>query len=140
LNRGHGTNVRPETGEEKTFLGPDTKIEGLYNTIVGPQQEGREVGFGGPKLGAVAKELDPRSVAIATQLRAEIAGSPYKKIAPFARALDEVVKTDPTTFFNRVSGKSPMPMETLFAALDLLGLDFDTFVKRAMERLERPQD
>jgi hypothetical protein len=140
LNRGHGTNVRPETGEEKTFLGPDTKIEGRHNIIVGLPQRAREVGFGGPKLAAVANKLDPRSKAIATQLRAEIAGSDYKKIAPFARALDEKVKTDPTTFFNRVSGKSPMPMETLFAALDLLGLDFDVFVKRAMERLERPQD
>ena len=87
----------------------------------------------------MANDLDPRSKAIAAQLRAEIAGSDYKKIAPFARALDEKLKTDPTTFFNRVSGKIPMPMETLFAALDLLGLDFDVFVKRAMERLERPQ-
>lgn len=74
---------------------------------------------------------------MAAQLRAEIAGSRYKKIAPFARALNEKVKTDPTTFFNRVSGKSPMPMETLFPALDLLGIDFNTFVTHAMERLEQ---
>lgn len=94
--------------------------------------------FGGPKLAAVAKELDPRSVAMAAQLRAEIAGSPYKKIAPFARALNETQPTDYTTFFNRVSGKIPIPMETLFASLDLLGIDFDTFVTRAMERLAPP--
>ena len=77
---------------------------------------------------------------MAAQLRAEIAGSKYRQIAPFARALDEQLPTDYTTFFNRVSGKTPLPMETLFAALDLLGVDFDTFVTRAMERLERPQD
>lgn len=88
----------------------------------------------------VAKELDPRSKAIAEQLRAEIAGSPYKKIAPFARALDARIPTDPTTFFNRVSGKSPIPMEVLFPALDLLGIEFNVFVSDAMKRLSRQKD
>jgi hypothetical protein len=100
----------------------------------------RERGRCGPNVVHVAKELDPRSKAMAAQLRAEIAASSYRKIATFARALDEKVKTDPTTFFNRVSGKIPMPQETLFAALDLLGIDYVTFVTRAMERLERPQE
>lgn len=76
---------------------------------------------------------------MAEQLRAEIAGSSFKKIAPFARALNERVPTDPTTFFNRVSGKSPMPMETLLPALDLLGIEFADFVASAMKRVERQQ-
>ena len=85
----------------------------------------------------MTNELDPRAKAVAAQLRAEIAGSKWKKIAPFARDLDAVIKTDATTFFNRVSGKSPMPMDVLFASLDLLGVDFETFVTRALERVRR---
>lgn len=93
----------------------------------------------GSNVARVANKLDPRAKALAAQLRAEIAASPYRHIATFARALDEKIKTDPTTFFNRVSGKIPIPMDVLFAALDLLGLDFNTFVTRAMRRLEPPQ-
>lgn len=78
---------------------------------------------------------------MAAQLRAEIAGSDYRMIAPFVRALNDAgLKTDPTTFFNRVSGKTQMPMDVYFASLDLLGVDFNTFVTRAMERLERPEE
>ena len=88
----------------------------------------------------MTKKLDPRSKAIAAQLRAEIAGSDYKKIAPFARALNEKTPTDPTTFFNRVSGKIPMPIEVVFDSLDLLGIYFETFIADAMKRVPRQHD
>lgn len=80
--------------------------------------------------------MDPRALAQAEQLRAEIAASEYRSIAAFARALNDIVPTDYTTFYKRVDGRSEMPMRVMLAALDLLGLDYVTFVTRAMERVQ----
>lgn len=89
----------------------------------------------------MTKEIDPRSKALADQLRAEIAGSSYKSIAAFARALNEAgVKTDPTTFFNRVTGKVLMPMDVIWASLDLLGIEPMDYLDDAMRRLGRPPE
>lgn len=82
---------------------------------------------------------DPREQAIADQLRAEIAASRWKKIRTFARALDESgTHTDYTSFYLRANGKAPLPTDVLLAALDLLGVDYLTFVQAAMRRNERP--
>lgn len=76
---------------------------------------------------------------MAEQLRAEIAASPYRKIAAFARALNEIIPTQYETFFRRVNGQAELPMKVLLPALDLLNLDFVTFTQRAMQRLD-PSD
>ncbi|MCC2030650.1 hypothetical protein [Microbacterium allomyrinae] len=78
---------------------------------------------------------DPRAQAMADQLRAEIAGSQWRNIAPFVRALNEAgTPTDYTTFYNRARGKAELPMSVLFPALDLLGITFDQFARDAMKR------
>jgi hypothetical protein len=85
----------------------------------------------------MAEKLDPRELAVASQMRAEIAASQWKKIATFVRALNDAgVPTDYTSFFLRVSGKKPMPTSVLLSALDLLDLDYLTFIGRAMRRAE----
>lgn len=83
--------------------------------------------------------MDPRARAQAEQLRAEIAASHYRSVAAFARALNEKMPTDYTTFYKRVEGKTEMPMRVLLASLDLLDLDYVSFVTRAMERVPRPE-
>jgi hypothetical protein len=86
----------------------------------------------------MAKKLDPRELAVADQLRAEIAGSEWRKIAPFVRALNaRGVAVDYTSFFNRVNGKSPLPTHILLSSLDMLGIDWVTFMTAAMKRMSR---
>jgi hypothetical protein len=76
---------------------------------------------------------------MADQLRAEIAASEYGKLLPFVRALNEAhPDTRPTryeTFYRRAHGQADLTMTVLLPALDLLGVDFVTFVARAMERV-----
>jgi len=85
----------------------------------------------------VTKNTDPRAQAIADQLRAEIAASRWKKIAAFVRALNDAgTRTDYTTFYNRANAKADMPLSTLLPALDLLGVDYLTFVAHAMTRVK----
>lgn len=86
----------------------------------------------------MAKTIDSRELAIANQLKAEIAASQWKKIQTFARALSESgTHTDYTTFYKRVSGKAPLPTDVLLASLDLLDVDYLTFVTAAMARHDR---
>ncbi|KAA9110154.1 hypothetical protein [Microbacterium rhizomatis] len=84
----------------------------------------------------MTKITDPRALAMAAQLRAEIAASEYGNAASFVRALNDTgTPTDYTTFYNRTRGKAELPMSVLFPSLDLLGITFDQFVNRAMKRI-----
>lgn len=78
--------------------------------------------------------MDPRALAQAEQLRAEIAASAYRKVQTFARALNEITPTNYTTFYDRVNGTRELPLKVLLPALDLLGIDYETFIQRSMDR------
>lgn len=96
-----------------------------------------KLGHSGPMLARMAKNDDPRAQAMAAQLRAEIAASGWRKIAPFVRALNEAgTPTDYTTFYQRARGEADLPMGVLFPALDLLGIPFEKFAEDAMKRVK----
>ncbi len=98
-----------------------------------------QVGQGAEKIDPVPQNLDPRIKAVADQLRAEIAASEYRKIAPFVRALNERYPDSPTTyetFYRRAHGLAALDMANLLPALDLLGIHYLEFVARAMQRIE----
>lgn len=86
------------------------------------------------KLGT---KVDPRSIALGAELRAQIAGSEYKNMTRFADALNA---TEPdgvvhyTTLTQMVGGTEPITMKVLFPALDLLGVEWDEFVVAAKKR------
>lgn len=83
---------------------------------------------------------DPRIKAVADQLRAEIAGSQWKTAAAFARALNDAgTKVEYTGFTEKVAGKSEISMRLLLPALDLLGIDYSTFIEAAMRRVPRSE-
>lgn len=80
---------------------------------------------------------DPREIAIADELRARIAGSPWKNVAAFSRALDESgTPTDYTTLYKRVNGQAQLPTNVLLPALDLLGVNYIEFVTDAMKHVK----
>jgi hypothetical protein len=105
---------------------------------VGTAQEVNQHGRTTEIIDVVTTDLDPRAKAIADQLRAEIAASEYRKLAPFVRALNEANRGEPTTyetFYRRVHGQAELNMKALLPALDLLGIDYLSFVARAMQRI-----
>ena len=105
---------------------------------VGTAQEVNRLGQTAGIIDAVTIDLDPRARAIADQLRAEIAASEFRKLAPFVRALNEANPDEPTTyetFYRRVHGQADLNMKALLPALDLLGIDYLSFVARAMQRV-----
>ena len=65
------------------------------------------------------------------QLNAEVAakGLDVKK-------LSVALKIDYNTFRRYMNGERPMPMHTFWRALEELGLEEETFVRRARERLQ----
>ena len=76
----------------------------------------------------------PLTEAILDQLRAEISahGTTVKDTAT-------VMEIDYWTFRKYVKGERDMPLDVLTRALDALGLDYPTFVRRASGRLSAPQ-
>ncbi len=86
----------------------------------------------------MAKQLDPRAQAIASQLSAEIARSRWRSVRAFTRALNDAGHpTDYTTLYRRTKGQAQIPMGDLLPMLDLLGVPFEQFVNDAMDWLRR---
>lgn len=84
----------------------------------------------------MAKALDPREVAVAAQLRAEIAASEWKNVAAFHRALSEAAgPIDYSTYAKRLNGKIPFPTGLLLTSLDVLDIELSKFMADAMKRV-----
>lgn len=76
----------------------------------------------------------PLTDAILEQLRAEISASETS-----VKATADTMGMDYWTFRKYVKGEREMPLDVLTRALEVLGLDYSTFVRRASGRLPAPQ-
>ena len=71
--------------------------------------------------------------ATAAQLRAEIAGSPYRT----TKAVATAANMNYTTLTRNVSGEVPIKLATLYSVLDLLEVPPGVFFSRVDERARR---
>jgi transcriptional regulator with XRE-family HTH domain len=71
------------------------------------------------------------TAAILEQLNAEIAARDLN-----VKALAKLMGMDYGTFRRYTEGLRPLPMTKLWQALDILGIDYGVFTRRASERLE----
>lgn len=89
------------------------------------------LGAGGYKLATMSIDYD---AATSAQLKAEITAAERS-----IRNVAAEMKVDYTTLFKQVSGKSQIRLQTVYALLNVIGLDPAVFFMRVQERAEAEQ-
>lgn len=86
----------------------------------------------------MSKDFDPRTKAIASQLKVEIGRSKFGSVAGLHRHLTgEGYVVDYANLTQRVKGVAPLPMDALFLYLDALGVEVEPFFDEAFRYYRR---